>query len=64
VACEADYESKSLKGALRAANDLNAGKVLIIGENELKKGVVTLKDMVSGAQKEIARQALIKELKC
>jgi histidyl-tRNA synthetase len=62
VASDTDYESKSLKGAMRRANDLNAKAVLIVGEDELKKGVVTLKDMTSGEQKEIAQKGLLKEL--
>jgi len=64
IACDADYENKSLKGALRSANDLKARFVLIIGDDELKKGVVTLKDMGSGEQKEARAEDLIKELKC
>ena len=56
-------ESKSLKGAMRQADDLQARFVLIIGEDELKKNVVTSKDMVSGVQKEVSYQDLIKELK-
>lgn len=63
IACDTDYENKSLKGAMRVANDLKAKFVLILGEDELKKNIVTLKDMVSGAQKEINSGDLIKELK-
>lgn len=63
VTSDTDYENKSLKGALRKANDLKARFVLIVGEDELKKCVVTLKDMVSGEQKEIIRDNLITELK-
>jgi len=63
ITSDTDYEDKSLKGALRRANDLSAGLVLIIGEDELKKGVVTLKDMVSGEQKEVKQEDLIKSLK-
>lgn len=63
IVSDADYESKSLKGALRRANDLSAGYVLIIGEDELKKGVVTLKDMLSGEQREVKRDDIITELK-
>lgn len=59
----ANYAIKSLKGAMRKANDLGAQYVLIIGENELKDNVVTLKDMVSGKQREIKTEDLIKELK-
>ena len=64
IISETGYEDKSLKGAMRQANDLKARFVLILGEDELRKGVVTLKDMSSGAQKEIKGEALIKELKC
>ncbi len=64
IACDTDYEEKSLKGAMRAANDVGARYVLIIGEDELKKNIVTLKDMVSGEQKEVRPQDLKKELGC
>jgi len=62
ITSDTDYENKSLKGALRKANDLSARYVLIIGEDELKKNVVTCKDMVSGEQKEIKTESLINEL--
>lgn len=64
ITSDTDYEGKSLKGALRTANDLGAKHVLILGEDELKKKVVTLKDMVCGMQKEVRASKLIKELKC
>jgi histidyl-tRNA synthetase len=64
IACDTDYENKSLKGALRRANDLGVSRVLIIGEDELRKGAATLKDMASGEQKEIGFGELAKELKC
>ncbi|MEK6728184.1 MAG: histidine--tRNA ligase [Candidatus Omnitrophota bacterium] len=62
IASETDYEDKSLKGAMRQANDLGARFVLILGEDELKKGVITLKDMSSGKQREVRSEGLIKEL--
>ncbi len=58
-----NYDVKSLKSAMRKANDLKAGIVLIIGENELKKDVVALKDMSSGEQKEVRLEDLITEVK-
>ena len=64
IACDTDYEGKSLKGAMRQANDLGARFVLILGEDELKKGVITLKDMSSGEQREVKGEGLIKELQC
>jgi histidyl-tRNA synthetase len=59
-----DHLGRSLKSAMRSANDASAGFVLILGEDELKKGVVSLKDMAGGTQKEINIQELTKELKC
>jgi len=59
IASDTDYEDKSLKGALRRANDLSARLVLIIGEDEIKKNVVTLKDMVSGEQQEVKQDELV-----
>ncbi|MBM3249557.1 MAG: histidine--tRNA ligase [Candidatus Omnitrophica bacterium] len=64
IACDTDYENRSLKGAMRRADDLKAGFVLILGDDELKKGIVTLKNMSSGEQKEIRPEDLKKELKC
>ena len=64
IPSEADYEGRSLKGALRKANDLGAKFVLIIGDVELKKGVATLKNMAEGTQKEIPASEIIKELRC
>ncbi len=63
IACDTDYENKSLKAAMRKANDLGAKYVLIIGEDELKKNTVMLKDMVSGEQREVGQDILITELK-
>ena len=58
------YHHKSIKGAMRRANDLGARFCLIIGDNEIAKGAVTLKDMISSEQKEVKTEDIIKELKC
>ncbi|MFH1191484.1 MAG: histidine--tRNA ligase [Candidatus Omnitrophota bacterium] len=62
IFADTDYLNKSLKGAMRAANDAGATLVLILGDNELEKDIITLKDMASGAQRQIAIQNLIEEL--
>jgi histidyl-tRNA synthetase len=64
IKADTDYESKSLKAAMRSADNQGAKYVLIIGENELKAGMVSLKDMVSGQQRQVSMQGLVKELKC
>ena len=63
IAADTEYEGKSLKGALRKANDHGAKYVLIIGDDELKKNTVMLKDMASGEQREVKVEDVIRELK-
>lgn len=50
---EMDYENKSLKSQMRRADKLNARYVLIIGEDELKRGSAILRDMKNKSQEEI-----------
>jgi histidyl-tRNA synthetase len=51
--CETDYLNRSLKAQMREADRQKARKVLIIGEDEIKKGKAILKDMESGEQEEV-----------
>ncbi|MBI3991173.1 MAG: histidine--tRNA ligase [Candidatus Omnitrophica bacterium] len=62
ICADTDYEDKSLRGAMRKANDSCAKYVLILGEDELKKDTLTLKNMVSGVQKEIKQENIFQEL--
>lgn len=64
ITCDTDYLNKSLKGAMRAANDAGANLVLILGDDELKKNVISIKNMSTSTQKEISMDNLIGELKC
>jgi len=64
IPCDTDFLNKSLKGALRSANDVQAKYVIILGDDELKKNVITLKNMATGEQKEVALENLTGELKC
>jgi histidyl-tRNA synthetase len=59
IICEMDYLNRSLKAQMKEANRQKAKKVLIIGEDEIKKGKAILKDMESGQQKEIELQKII-----
>jgi len=65
ISSDTDYEGKSLKGIMRAANNSGARFVVILGENELKNNTVTVKDMEKGEQKEIPQDQIISILeKC
>ena len=48
-----DYLQRSLKAQMKEANRQKAKKVLVIGEEEMKKGKAVLRDMQTGEQKEI-----------
>jgi len=57
---------RSIKAQFREADRQNAKWVIIIGEDERKRGVIQLKNMEKGKQKEIPMEIdkIVKELKC
>ena len=54
---------KSLKAQLRQANSLGVRHTVIIGEEEVKAGTATVRDMLNARQKTIPLDELIKSLK-
>lgn len=63
IRAELDYDAKSLKSQMRRANKLKARYVLILGEEELKRGRATLRNMETKSQGEIPLQGLIDTLR-
>ncbi len=55
VRCEVDGRGASMKAMLRRANGLGARVALIVGDQEIARGVVQLKDLAGRAQEEVAR---------
>lgn len=55
--------SGNLKKRMIKANKANAVKAVIIGSDELAKGEVTLKDLDSGEQKNVALDKIVEELR-
>ncbi len=51
--CEIGYGEKTIKSMLRRADRLGADLVIIIGEEELRDGFVTLKRMSDGTQERV-----------
>jgi histidyl-tRNA synthetase len=51
---EINYDPSSLKSQMRKANRMNAKNVIVLGEEELKKGIVLLKNMQDRKEIEIA----------
>jgi histidyl-tRNA synthetase len=62
ISVDMDYLNRSLKGAMRAANDNGAAFVLILGDDELKTNTISVKDMTKSTQSQVAIQNLTEKL--
>lgn len=58
-----DFNSKGIKSHMKKADKLKVNYTIIIGENEITKNVVILKDFNARTQEEITIEELIKKLK-
>ena len=56
ITSDIDYEDRSLKAQMRAADKYGARFAAILGEDELRQNVITLKDMQSGEQSQISME--------
>ncbi|WP_027339708.1 histidine--tRNA ligase [Halonatronum saccharophilum] len=59
---EMDYLGRSVKGQMKAADRNNASYSIILGEDELQKGVATIRDMKIGDQVEVELKKLVEEM--
>jgi len=59
---EIDYRRRSMRAQMRTANNENYRYAVIIGEDEVQQGTVTLRDMDSGEQETIPRSELVSRL--
>jgi histidyl-tRNA synthetase len=60
--CDQDYLDKKMKAQMKAADRFQASYVAIIGETELEKNVVAIKEMATGEQQEIPVNELVEFL--
>jgi histidyl-tRNA synthetase len=63
IACQMEYEDKSLKAQLRAAAASSCAYAAILGEDELKKNKITLRDMAKSEQQEIEINKIVTYIK-
>ncbi len=54
-----DFDARSLKSQMRLADKLMAKSVIIIGEDELKNGMIVLTDMATKEQRNIREEEFI-----
>ena len=57
-----DYDARSLRAQMKRADRSGARRVLILGDDELARGEVTVKDMSSGEQATVARSDVVERL--
>ena len=62
IVAEMDTLARNIKGQFKYADRLNARYTLVIGDNELDKGVVSLKDMAASSQREVVIEDIYKEI--
>lgn len=60
---EKDYQDKKIKAQFKAADRLQAQFVIVLGDEELNKQVVNVKNMSTGEQQEVAISGLVTHLK-
>jgi len=63
VACDMDYEGKSLKGQMRRAGDANTTVVVIIGGDELASGSAVVRDMGTKEQVSVKMDEVVNFVK-
>ncbi|MED1421439.1 histidine--tRNA ligase [Bacillus smithii] len=63
IRADKDYQDRKMKAQLKQADRLGARFAAILGEDELKKQVVVLKQMETGEQREVPIDRLVSELK-
>lgn len=63
ILAEMGFENKGLKSQMKRANRLGAAYVLILGEDEMEKGVTVLRNMTTKAQDELSLTSVVSEVK-
>lgn len=63
IATDVDLNRKKFKKLMNHANNINVGKVVIVGKKDLDKGKVTVKDMNSGEQELVSLDSLVDYIK-
>jgi histidyl-tRNA synthetase len=63
VSTDTDYTDGSLKSALRKADASKARVCVIVGDNELAKGMGLLKNMIKRTQSEVPLEGIVQQVK-
>jgi histidyl-tRNA synthetase len=64
INAQINIENQKLGKKFKYADKLNVRYVIVIGEDEIKNNVVTLKDMITGSQETVSLEDAINKIKC
>jgi histidyl-tRNA synthetase len=62
VAADLGFDRRSVKAQFKVADRAGAARVVVLGPDEVARGVLTVKDLATGEQREIARTDATREL--
>lgn len=62
ISAETDLLGRNFSNQMKYADKLGAGRIVIVGQKDLKDGKVTVKDMKTGEQKAVKRERLVESL--
>lgn len=62
IQVDKDYQERKVKGQFKAADRLKAKYVIILGEDELQKNTVNVKEMKTGNQMEVQLEDLVRTM--
>ena len=57
-----DYQDRSMKAQMKYAGKIGARTVIVIGEDEVKTGAYTVRNMATGEQSRVAKEELVQQL--
>lgn len=63
INCEVYFDDKKIKSKFKYADKLNIPYTIIIGEDEINSGKLTIKDMTNGEQSQKTIEEIIEMLK-
>ena len=63
LTCDKDYTGKKMKAQFKSADRLKAKTAIIIGEDEIARGIAVIKNMETGEQQESALDDVVNRIK-
>jgi histidyl-tRNA synthetase len=63
ISADMDMLGRSLRGQMKYADKVKASAVIIIGDDEIEKNIVSVRNMINGEQTEVPMKGLVDAIK-